>query len=169
MFKKILLAIAIALPMSAAAQAKFGVIDMNPVFEALPETAAMKAQLLESQKKYEDELKNLQDEIDKLYTEFQTLEQDPNTPQSIKERRMQDIQDRYQKVQQFRNTAQEDLGRQQQQLTAPIEQKIMDAIKAVGTEGGYTFIFPNEQMMILYKGADVTDVTPAVRTKLGLK
>ena len=51
---------------------------------------------------------------------------------------------------------------------APIQSKLNDAVKAVGAEGSYTFIFPNEPAMLLYTGTDVVDVTPAVRAKLGI-
>ena len=59
-----------------------------------------------------------------------------------------------------------DLQRQQQQLMAPIEQKVTDAIKAVGQEGSYTFIF--QDGMALFAGSTVEDVTPAVKAKLGI-
>ncbi len=166
MFKKILLAIAVALPMSAMAQ-KFGVVDIESVFTAMPETTAMQTQLQETSKKYEDEFMKLQEEVNKLYADYQTIQEDANTPASIKERRLQEVQDRYAKVQQFRETAQQDLAKLEQQLSTPIQQKLTDAIKAVGAEGGYTFIMPNEGLL-LYTGTDVTDVTPMVRTKLGL-
>jgi len=166
MFKKILLAIAVALPMSAMAQ-KFGVVDIESVFSAMPETTAMQTQLQETSKKYEDEFVKLQEEVNKLYADYQTIQEDANTPASIKERRLQEVQDRYAKVQQFRETAQQDLARLEQQLSTPIQQKLTDAIKAVGAEGGFTFIMPHEGLL-LYTGTDVTDVTPQVRTKLGL-
>ena len=81
---------------------------------------------------------------------------------------MQEIQERENKINQFRQTASQDLSRLQEQLIAPIQQKFVDAIKAVGQEGNYTFIFPNEQNLLLYQGADVVNVTNAVKTKLGL-
>ncbi len=166
MFKKILLAIAVALPVSAMAQ-KFGVVDLESVFTSMPETTAMQTQLTETSKKYEDEFAKLQEEVNKLYTDFQTIQNDANTPESIKERRMQEIQDRYAKVQQFRETAQQDLAKLEQQLSTPIQQKLTDAIKAVGAEGSFTAILPKDGVF-LYTGTDVTDVTPLVRTKLGI-
>lgn len=168
MFKRIILAIAIILPMSAFAQ-KFGVVDLESVFQAMPEATAMQTQLTESSKKYEDEFQKLRGELDKLYAEFQTLANDKDTPDSIKERRMQEIQEREQNANQFRTTAQQDLTRLQEQLIAPIQQKIQEAVKAVGVEGDYTFIFPNEQSLLLYQGSTVVDVTSAVKGKLGLK
>ncbi len=40
MFKKLLLALAVALPLSTMAQ-KFGVVDLNAVFTSMPEAAEM--------------------------------------------------------------------------------------------------------------------------------
>ncbi len=167
MFKKILLAIAVALPMSAMAQ-KFGVVDLEAVFSAMPETAAMQTQVQETSKKYEAEFMKLQEEVNKLMADFQTIQNDENTPQSIKERRLQEVQDRYGKVQQFRETAEQEIARLQQQLSKPIQDKLTEAIKSVGAEGNFTFILPNEPGLLLYQGTDVVDVTPQVRTKLGI-
>ena len=165
MFKKFVLALAVALavPAMAAAQ-KLGTVDTQSVFQDMPETAAAQTQLNEASKKYEDEFKKLQEEVDKKYQEFQALAAD--TPDAIKERRMQEVQEFAQKADRFRQTAAEDLQRQQSQLMSPIQQKLTDAIKSVGQEGGYTMIFPVE--IPLYVGATATDVTAAVRAKLGL-
>lgn len=166
MFKKIViaLAIAVAFPIVASAQ-KFGTVDAQSLFAAMPETTAAESQLAESSKKYEEEYKKLQEEVDKKYQEFQGLEK--TTPDAIKERRMQEIQELAQKADRFRQTASEELQRQQQQLMAPIQQKMVEAIKSVGTEGGFTFIFPVEAA--LFAGSDVVDATPLVRAKLGIK
>ncbi|MBD5233539.1 MAG: OmpH family outer membrane protein [Bacteroidales bacterium] len=167
MFKKLLLAVALVLPVSAMAQ-KFGVVDLESIFTAMPETTEMQAQIEKTTKQYEAESQKLMDEVNNLYVEFQKVANDPNTLESIKERRRQEIEEKYQKVEQFRNNAQQDLMRLQQTLMAPIQTKVTDAVKSVGTEGGYTFIFPNDPGLIMYQGGDVVDVTPAVKTKLGI-
>ncbi len=166
MLKKILLAIIIALPCTALAQ-KFGVVDGESIISAMPEMTTIQNQLNDASKKYEEEFAKLTEEMNKKVTEFQALDKDTTTPESIKERRMQEIQELDAKIQQFRQTASQDLQRQQQQLMAPVEQKITDAIKAVGQEGAYVFIF--QQQIPIYVGTTVTDVTPAVKAKLGIK
>lgn len=168
MIKRLILAVLVALPFSALAQ-KFGVVDLDNVFQAMPETATAQTQLTDASKKYEDEFQKLREEVDKLFAEYQNLQKDPATPDAIKERRLNELTERDQKVQQFRNTASQDLARLQEQLMAPIQQKINDAVKAVGQEGNFTFIFPNEQGLLLYTGTDVTNVTALVKTKLGIK
>lgn len=168
MIKRLILAVLVALPFSALAQ-KFGVVDLDNVFQAMPETATAQTQLTDASKKYEDEFQKLREEVDKLFAEYQNLQKDPATPDAIKERRLNELTERDQKVQQFRNTASQDLARLQEQLMAPIQQKINDAVKAVGQEGNFTFIFPNEQGLLLYTGTDVVNVTALVKTKLGIK
>lgn len=165
MLKKLVLVLAVVLPMSAFAQ-KFGTVNLETVLTAMPESTAMQEQMNEASKKYEAEFQKLQEELQKLYTDFQAIQNDANTPESIKERRMQDIQQQEQKMQQFHSTAMQDLQRQQAALMAPIQEKIQSAIQAVGKENNLTFIF--ESNVPLYVGTDVTDVTSMVRTKLGI-
>lgn len=168
MIKKTLAAIMIAIPMLVAAQApKFGTVTVEPILEAMPERANVQTQLETASKTYEDEYKKLTEELDKKYGEFQKLSEDKTTPDAIKERRMQEIQELQKKAQQFLQTAQQDLQRQQAQLMQPIEEKIMTAIKAVGQENGFTFILP--EGVAAYQSTDVQDVTPLVKDKLGIK
>lgn len=165
MFKKLILALALALPMSVMAQ-KFGVVDTQAVLAGMPESAQMQKELQDLGKQYEDELQKLQEQVNKLYNDFQTIQDDPNTAQSIKERRMQEVQEAMQKAEQFRNTASQELNKAAEAKMAPIQTKINDAVKAVGAEGGYTLILPNEPGLLLYVGSDVTDVTKQVQAKI---
>lgn len=164
MIKKLLLAIMIAFPMSLFAQ-KFGVINTQELIQSLPEVKTIQEQMQAATKKYEDEFAKLQEEFNKKFQEFQALE--ASTPETIKERRTQELQEIDTKIQRFRETAQEDLQRQNQQLMAPVQEKVVKAIQSVGAEGNYTFIFEN--VMPLYSGSDVTDVTPLVKAALGIK
>lgn len=165
MIKKVLLAIMIALPMCLSAQTvKLGIVNTNTIFEAMPERAAAQTQLETASKTFEEEFKKLTDEMNKKYADFQAL--DASTPESIKERRMQELQELDSRIQQFRAQAQQDLERQQNQLMAPIQEKIQNAIKAVGSENGFTMIF--QDIIPSYTGSDVVDVTTMVKTKLGL-
>lgn len=167
MIKKILMALVVAMPLCAWAQSpKFGVVDAQAVLQDMPELKEVEAKIGEASKTYETEYAKINEELQKKYTEYQELEKDPTALQQIKERRLSEMQELTQKSEQFAQTAHQDLQRQQAQLMQPIQQKLMDAIKAVGTEQGYTMIFP--EGMAAFTSTQVTDVTPAVRTKLGL-
>lgn len=166
MIKKIFLLLAVVLPMSAFAQ-KFGVVDVETVFTAMPETATMRTQLETASKSYQDELQKLTQAVEKQYAEFQQLAAD--TPDAIKQRRMQEIQEGSQRIERFRAQAEQDLARQQQQLMEPIRKKVQDAITAVGSEGQFTFIMPKAEDLMLYTGSAVVDATDLVKAKLGIK
>ena len=165
MLKKFIAAILIALPALTFAQGKFGIIKTQPIIEALPETKDAATQLETASNKYQEEFKNFEEEMNKKVSEYQALGED--TPAMVKDRRMKELQDLNNKMNEFRSMAERDLQRQQEQLLQPVQKKIMDAIQSVGTEGGYTFIFENG--ISLFQGKDVEDVTPAVKRKLGVK
>ena len=77
MIKKLLLAIALLLPVSAFAQ-KFGVVNADEVMQSLPAFTEMKTKLEAASKTYEDEFGKLQAEFEKKYTELQGM--DDKTP-----------------------------------------------------------------------------------------
>lgn len=164
MFKKLLLAAFLAAPMCLFAQ-KFGSVNIQEIFSLMPERATAESTLADVSKKYETEYKALQDEFGKKYGEYQALAED--TPTSIKQRREQELQELNTKIQNFQEVAGQDIQRQQQTLMAPIQEKIMTAIKAVGAENGFTYIF--DVNIPTYVGADVIDATPLIKEKLNLK
>ena len=167
MIKKFLLALAVALPACVWAQApKFGIVDVESIIPKMAEFQEAQTKINEASKTYEAEYAKIQEEMQKKFAELQELDKDATTLESIKERRMQEVQDLDKKAQQFAQTAQQDLQRQQAALMAPIQEKIQSAIQAVGKENNLTFIF--ESNVPLYVGTDVTDVTSMVRTKLGI-
>lgn len=163
MFKRILIAILVALPMTVFAQ-KYGVINTQALMESMPEMKQITEQLQASSNSYQEEFNKLQAEFQKKFEEFQALSNDPSTPATIKDRRTQEMQDLDNKMMQFRQTAEQDIQRQQQQLMAPLQEKVLKAIQTVGEEGGYTFIFEN--VIPIYSGKDVTDVTESVKALL---
>lgn len=166
MIKKLLVAAIIAIPSMAFAQ-KFAVVNTQTIMESMPDVASARTQIEQASKKYEDEFKNLTDAFQKSFEEYQTLEADASTPQGIKDRRMKELQEMQGKIEQFRATATQDLQKQQEQLMAPIQKKVMDAVTAIGESGSYTMIFEN--IIPVYIGKDAEDITPKVKTRLGIK
>ncbi len=168
MIKKLLLAILLALPFCAMAQApKFGVVNPEAIIPGMAEFADAQKQIEAAAKTYEDEYAKIQDELKAKFAEYQKVMADSTTPQTIKDRRAQEIQELQQKAEQFAQTAQQELARKQQTLMAPVQEKLISAIKAVGAEGNFTMIFP--EGTAAYVATSVIDVTPLVKTKLGVK
>lgn len=169
MFKKLIIAVLCCLPMSLMAQTtfKFGTVNSAEVIAAMPERAAAEQQLQDLSKKYEDEFVKVQEEFQNKYKELQAL--GDTVPETIKMRRLQEVQESQQRIESFRTMAQEDIAKKQEELFIPIQQKLMDAIKAVGEEGKYTYIFDLTYPVVLYQGAGSEDITPLVKAKLGIQ
>ena len=166
MIKKILLAVAFAIPMLVSAQSlKVGVVDTSAIMQAMPDTKAAETKIADTSKKYEDEFGKLQQEFARLYEEFQKMPE--SEPQAIKERKTREVADMQQKMETFHQTATQDLQRMQQELMAPIVSKIKDAIESVGKEGGYSIV--QESQALIYYAAPVVDITDSVKAKLGVK
>ena len=170
MFQRFMFLAVAATMMCLSAQAqKFGYINTSEIFNVMPEKATAENTLKTASDKYEVEFKNLQDAFQKKMSDYEAADKDATTPQAIKDRHNQELQDDYVKIQNFQQTAAQDLQRQQETLLAPITQKLQNAIQAVGAEGGYTFIFDQAAGAIIYTGTNAEDVSAKVKAKLGIK
>ena len=166
MFKKLIIAILCCLPLTMVAQTlKFGTINTGEVLTAMPERAAAEQQLQDLTKRYEDKFVKLQEDFQKKYQEVQAM--GDTVPETIKMRRYEELQAMDQRIQSFRQVVEQDLAKKQEELFIPIQQKLMDAINAVGSENGFTYIF--DANAAYYKGVGNEDVTPLVKAKLGIQ
>ena len=163
--KKLIVLLLMILPLGAIAQeVKIAYVKTQEVFMAMPEVSEMEKKLADLNEKYKGELKLMQDEYQKKYADF--IQQQDSLTENIKLRRMQEIQDIQTRMDNFVQMGQQDVQKQQQDLLMPIQQKLQDAIKAVGDEKGYTYII--DPAALLYTSSSAVDATPFVRTKLGL-
>ena len=163
--KKLIVLIFMLLPLGVFAQDKIAIVNTADIFNIMPEVSAVEKQLATLNEQYDKEFKTMQDEYTKKYSEY--MSQQDSLTENIKLRRQQEIQDLETRIQNFVPVAQQEMQKKQQELYAPIQQKMQDAIKAVGDEKGYTYIL-NPQVL-LYKGNDAVDATDFVKAKLGIK
>jgi outer membrane protein len=167
MLKKIALVLLLIVPMSVFAQ-KFGHVKSMDVITIMPEYTKAQTDIQAMQKQYEDEIKRATDELTKKYTEYQ--QEQANLPKNIQERRQKELQDLQEKGMQFQQDASQQLQKAYADSMEPIYKKFEDALKAVGQEGGYIYIFDlNRTDIPFVNESQSTDVTAAVKTKLGLK
>lgn len=165
MIKKLLLIAALVLPLFASAQSlKVGLVDFNDIVGKMPETTAAQNTLQEAQKKYQAEFQRIEEEFQRQYEEFQNMADD-ELP-AIKERKARQLQETQQKAEAFQQNVMQDLERQQNELMAPIVQKVRDAIESVGKENGFNLI--QDVAGQLYFAAPVENITDRVKAKLGL-
>ena len=167
MFKKVLVAALVALPMCLQAQTlKFGVLNPAEIVQVMPEYATAQNTLKAASDKDEAQAKTLQDEYNKKLTELDNLEKN-KADQATMDAKINEIQDLQQRMQTFQQTASKDMQQQQETLMAPVQQELIGAIQAVGGAGGYAGILDGS--VLLYKGTQLEDVAAKVKAQLGIK
>ena len=170
MTKKLLIAIALILPFCVMAQdLKFGYFDLSKIFMSMPETVAASKKLDDLSKRYETEYTNMKEEYQKKGSDFVAVRD--SLPESIKTRRMAEIDELQQRLSSFIQDSQKDIQKQQQDLITPINLKLMNAVKAVGQENNFIYIFDTSANAdLMYWSVDkCVDVTNLIRAKLNLK
>jgi outer membrane protein len=148
-----------------AQELKIAVVNTMDIFNLMPEVSTMETQLAALNEQYKKELKIMSDEYQKKYSEY--VAQQDSLTENIKLRRQQDIQDLDNRIQNFVPTAQQEMEKKQAELLNPIQEKLQNAIKAVGEEKGYTFIISPQAL--LYTSPNAVDATELVKAKLGIK
>ena len=162
--KKIIITIMLALPMLASAQ-KFGHINTQELFAQMPEVAQVKLKMDTINAQYESQLTSMQEEFQKKLQDYQS--QEATMADAVKQIRQQELQEMQQRIQLFYQTAEQDIQKKQQDLLAPVHERMIKAIKAVGEREGYTYIFDSAAMAFI--STDAVDVTPSVKKELGIK
>lgn len=153
------------------AQVKIGYTNVDVVLGQLPETKTVEA-----------ELKTKKDQYDALYkqkvTEFQTklaaYEKGAATMSDvIKADKEKELQTAQASIEEFQKSAQDDLQKKQNQLLAPILQKIQTGIDGVAKENAYTHVFNIDAGQgttpILLYATEESNITNLVLKKLGVE
>ena len=162
--KKIILMLAVALPILASAQ-KIGHVNSQEIMALMPETKQAGAKLDSLQSSYELQLANMQEELSKKVAEFQ--QQQATMTAGVREFRQQELAEMEQRMQMFYQTVQQDLQAKQVEYLQPVRTRLMEAIKQVATTQGCTYVL--DQSSMLHIGTDATDLTAAVKAELGIK
>ncbi len=166
MKKFILCAICALCGLTASAQ-KFGHVNTQEIIQAMPEFAAARTEIEKLTAQYEADLKSMQDELQKKGQAFE--KESATLPDNIKQRREQELNDLYQRIQQTYSDNQQALNKAQQEKMQAITTKVLDAIKAIGQEGGYIYVMETGAGIPYISTNLSTDLTSQVKTKLGLK
>ena len=163
--KKFLVLLLIAAPMSLFAQ-KFGFINSVEIVQVMPEYIKAQNDYQTLQKQYADEFDRMRSELEKKGAEFEQLKD--SLPANILQRRQTELQDLYARMQQYEQESYSNLQQAQQAKIAEVSKVLSDAIQAVGRDGGYVCVFDIASGIPYISETLCEDVTPKVKTKLGL-
>lgn len=164
--KKLIIFLLMMLPLGVFAQeTKIAIVNTQDVLQVMPEFADLQKKMAAMEEEYKKEMQTMQDEYNKKYQDF--VAQQDSLTENIKMRRMQELEDINQRTQNFVQVSRQDFEKKQGEMFMPIQEKLKNAIAAVGNEKGYTYVL--DPQVVLFQGSTAIDATPLVKAKLGIK
>lgn len=165
LFKLLSLSIFSLLSLTVSAQQKFGHVDSESLFYAMPEVKAIQTQLQAKSKEYENQL-NI------LYTQYENIIKDietngPSYMQAVLEQKYKDAYALEERIMALEQKAQEDLVNLETKLLQPVEQKAYTAIQTVAKANGYDYVIDSSLGVFLVL-PDSDDLTNLVKSSLGI-
>jgi outer membrane protein len=162
---KLTLVVAAVLCSTSVFAQKLARVNTQEIFAVMPETKEMQQNLDAFGKELQEQLEQIQVEFNNRYAEFEKAQATMNpTVKQMKQAELNGLQQRYAEFQQI---AQQDFAKKQQELAAPIQKKLDDAIAKVAKTAGYTAVF--DAIMFVYAdAAQVVDINGAVKKELGI-
>ena len=166
----ILLSLIILFSQNAVAQTlKFGHINSDELIQALPEFDSANVKLEKFRKDLINALELMSVEMNNKSDTYQ--KELKNYTEIVRQTKEQELVDMQKRIQEFQNNAQQQLQEKQAELFQPIMAKVDKAIKDVGKENGFVYIFSIGQgsSLLFFDEAKSTNVMPLAKAKLGLK
>lgn len=146
---------------------KFGYINSQELITAMPERDSALTKFQKFAEEQNSQLETIQVEFNNKYMDYQkNSETMSESTRQLKERELQDLQKRYED---FRQAAEQDGQKMQQQLMGPVVEKAQQAIAKVAEANGFTIIFDESAgAMAYYNKSTVTNILPMVKKELGI-
>lgn len=154
---------------NAVAQSfKFGHLNRNELIQSMPEFDSAKVKLEKLSTELQNTAELLQVELNNKYDSY--IKESKNLTDLVRQTKEQEIQDAQKRLNDFQTNAQTTIQERQVALFTPITEKADKAIKEVGKENGFIYIFDLSQNTVAYfDEAKSVNVLALAKTKLGLK
>jgi outer membrane protein len=150
---------------NASAQAqKYGFINSSQIVAQAPGAAEARQSLEAEMQGYRTELDKLEAQLDSLQTTYER--QQASLSATARQQRQQELQQKFAAYQQRAAELQQTAQRREQELVAPIMQRIGGVIEEVRKEGGYALIFDAAAAGVIVAADPALDLTEQVLAKL---
>jgi outer membrane protein len=156
-----------AIGMAQSQDLKFGHINVSELMGMMPERDSIRQELQDYQKMLQQEMQTMQQEYTQKLQDYQ--EKREQFSQLVRKSKEQELQDMQSRIQEFQTTAQQDMQQKQQELLQPLMQRIDNAIKQVGDDNGYIYIFDTSAGAVVYKSEQSENVMPLVKEELDIQ
>ena len=154
---------------SMAQTLKFGHVNSDELIQALPEFDSANVKLEKFRKDLINALELMTVELNNKSDIYN--KESKNYTEIVKQTKEQELVDMNKRIQEFQNNAQQQLQEKQGELFQPIMAKVDKAIKDVGKENGFVYIFSIGQgsSLLFFDDTKSTNIMPLAKAKLGLK
>lgn len=157
-------ALFIGVSQTVSAQAKVAHINVSELMSTMPDMKAANTQLETVKKGYDTQYRAM---VDEFQTKIKKYQQEAATVgDAVNETRSKEVQDMEQRIQQYQQTASEELQKKQEDIYKPIIEKARAAIQKVAKAKGYQYVLDSTtgSGVIL---ADGPDLLADVKKELG--
>tara|TARA_B100000900_G_C20517716_1_gene690812 strand:+ start:735 stop:1241 length:507 start_codon:yes stop_codon:yes gene_type:complete len=144
-------------PLSISAQSNVAHINVQQLISEMPEVVAAQNELAKLEKDYTTQ-------IDNAFKEFQTKAQSysadaANQTDVTNQARQKELESMQTNLQEFRDSAAQELQKKQMDLMTPLLEKARNAITKVGKEQGFNYVIDSSPNggLILAEGKDLLD------------
>jgi outer membrane protein len=145
----------------AQAQAKIAHVDISEIMGKMPAMLDAQKQLEKLSTTYDADYKTMVDEFQARVKKYDT--EQSTVSDKINEERAKEVQDMQKRIVDFRDNAQKELQKKEQDLTKPLYDKIRASIQKVGKAKGYQYVVNSDQLLL----ADGPNLTVDVKKDLG--
>jgi outer membrane protein len=170
--KKLFFILACGIMIGSVAKAQTGMkiayINSAVLLQSMPERINADSALAKYTRTFQDQIELMTKEFQ---TKLQVFQKDEKTmSEAMKEVKAKELQDLQARIESTQQSAQEKIQQKKQDLYTPILEKADKAIKDVAKEKNYDYIFDvNSQGGGIVYSKDEYDITPLVKTKMGIK
>ena len=163
----IIILAAVLSPIAAFAQqkVKFGHVDYGEIIKVMPGIDTVQKVITDMQAELQATGEDMAKEFQKKQEEYQQLGNKGVSPAILKIKE-DELTNMYKRIQDFSQSAEQDLQAKQMELLKPFQEKILNAIKEVGKEHNFTYIFDTSTLTYYEQGEDIS---AKVKQKLGIK
>jgi outer membrane protein len=164
----LIIVVAFAGKSAMAQNLKFGHISSDELIQTMPEYDSATKKLENYRKELVNALELMSVELNNKNEAYQ--KESKNYSDIVKQTKEQELIDMQKRIQDFQNNAQTQLQNKQTEVFQPIYAKVDKAIKDVGKENSFFYIFDLAKGPLLYYDESKSiNVLPLVKTKLGIK
>jgi outer membrane protein len=163
-----MIVIALAGQSAMAQNLKFGHINSDELIQSMPEYDSATVKLEKFRKELVNALELMQVELNTKNDAYQ--KENKTLSDIVRQTKEQELMDMQKRIQDFQTNAQTQLQNKQTEVFQPIYLKVDKAIKDVGKENGFFYVFDVAKGALLYfDETKSVNVMPLVKIKLGLK